>query len=241
MTSDHVHPFTATGHGTGPFRVVRCYEKIYQACPEAPVQGAGRCEHCCQGIRWCYVIRDLPSGHEFVVGCDCALKADRTYAPALRTARREYVRAERERVSLAAQRERNGGLTDREVREAREEGRRAAVRWLEAERKAAQRWIGEVGKRSEMVVRIVRKLDYSSPYRGTKMLNVLDLNGSTLVWWQTGCGIGRVGDTVRIKATIKGHDTYRGEKQTTIQRATRIETLSEAPEIEAGFGRRIAS
>ena len=87
------------------WRVIGWREAVYQACVGAPVQSAGTCEKCGQGIR--YVVRVKSSeGTEMDVGQDCAVTleggielrdmrtAERAYAHKVYLESPEYARAE---------------------------------------------------------------------------------------------------------------------------------------------------
>lgn len=56
-----------------PYRIVGSHEAKFQACPGAPVQPAGTCDVCGNGIMLVVRVRDA-NGVEFNVGCDCAMK-----------------------------------------------------------------------------------------------------------------------------------------------------------------------
>lgn len=70
---------TATKHvfehlAPGPYKVVGFDRRTYQACPGAPVQVGGSCDHCGTGIIDTFVIQGS-NGHRFKVGSSCVLKA----------------------------------------------------------------------------------------------------------------------------------------------------------------------
>jgi len=67
------HKFEVAGLGKAPFRFVGVSEKVFQACPGAPVKPGGTCDYCGAGIRDCFHVRSA-DGKEFVVGCDCINK-----------------------------------------------------------------------------------------------------------------------------------------------------------------------
>lgn len=71
-----VHPFEESGLGKAPFRCIGMSEKVYVAYPGAPAQASGTCDHCGNGIRYCYHVQSADR-REFVVGCDCVLKLNR--------------------------------------------------------------------------------------------------------------------------------------------------------------------
>lgn len=70
-----VHCFERAGLGKAPFAFQGSHERTYQACPGAPIQPAGTCAYCGQGIRYCFIIRSS-DGKLFEVGSDCVEKTD---------------------------------------------------------------------------------------------------------------------------------------------------------------------
>jgi hypothetical protein len=100
--------------------------------------------------------------------------------------------------------------------------------WLKAEEEAwemnramTSSFVGEIGKRVELTVRCVGVQKISEGGYGTfgprYLLRMRDESGNVLTQW-TGCPNLGVGDTVQIRATVKEHSEYRGEKQTVVQR-----------------------
>jgi hypothetical protein len=79
-------------------------------------------------------------------------------------------------------------------------------------------WIGEIGGKIELDVCVesVRYLD--GAYGTTTLINYRDSVGNVFVWFGSGYKDVKPGDTIRIKGTIKGHDEFRGVKQTTLTR-----------------------
>lgn len=68
-----IHKFEAAGLGKAPFTFIGMEEKTYTACPGAPTQAAGTCDHCGRGIRYCCHIQSA-DGKQFVVGSGCVTK-----------------------------------------------------------------------------------------------------------------------------------------------------------------------
>jgi len=108
-----IHPFERAGLGNAPFRFMGISEKTYQACHGAPVQAAGTCDYCGQGIMYVFHVRSA-DGRAFGVGCDCirkcdkesvlddAIKADAVRQRAMRKAKRDEVhRKESKRIADA--------------------------------------------------------------------------------------------------------------------------------------------
>jgi len=267
MTKDNestwIHPFELTGLGRAPFHFVQMVERVYQACHGAPVQPGGTCDHCGNGIRYCYQIRSA-DGRLSEVGCDCVRKthdtaldakvkaAKRTFRHAIKaqqwrdaeTLRKESERDENERHGFER-------LSDDELRrrynERREElwQHKIECERLDRERaKARSRHVGAVGKRGVFRVTIERTIVIENEYKwGDKLLYLLrDSNGNRLTWfcsgrrlriacspddprgWQVEVGKyerrAKDGETLQIRATVKKHDTYDGERQTVLSRVT---------------------
>lgn len=157
-----IHPFEAAGLGKAPFNMVGFSEKVYSACPGAPEQAAGSCDYCGTGIKYQCHIRSS-DGRDFVVGTDCVMKLDRADNRLISQANKQIAlakqakkNAERQarmeaiaaagRAEDQAQRERNGGLTDREKAEAERKAKAAAV---EAEMREKNGWLLKVLERRD--------------------------------------------------------------------------------------------
>lgn len=83
--------------------------------------------------------------------------------------------------------------------------------------------VGTVGKRTvfrDLTVLSVRDLE--SAYGVTHLYVFADPVGNRLKWFASRtCGV--PGDVVTIKATVKGHETYRGVAETVLTRGARVE------------------
>lgn len=73
---DAIHPFERAGLGKAPFRFIGVSEKVYMAHPGAPLQPAGTCDYCGNGIRYCFGVASA-DGRKFIVGCDCVYKLNK--------------------------------------------------------------------------------------------------------------------------------------------------------------------
>lgn len=67
------HVFERAGFGKAPFRLVAVREETYQSHHSAPVQPAGTCDYCQNGILIVCIIRSS-DGHYAGVGSDCIRK-----------------------------------------------------------------------------------------------------------------------------------------------------------------------
>ena len=130
--------------------------------------------------------------------------------------------------------ERKAREAERKAREAEAARKEAERIKAEAARKAISQYVGNEGDRLTATVTLEKEVTFEVPsFKGwgtdTKHIYIfVDDAGNKLDWKTTGslgCWIDdntyrRVdeGDKVNIKATVKGHGEYNGEKQTEIQR-----------------------
>lgn len=152
-------------------------------------------------------------------------------------ARKAAAKEEREAAQLERQRDwsednGHGRITFEELDEKRERERR--------EKAAKSAHVGEVGKRIELVVRYERMHSWDGFYGPTQLFR-FDDEGNALVWKTSGylpCVDVRHADgwtanrpmpqgaILRIRATVKKHDDYRGERQTALTRVKVLEVVS---------------
>ena len=97
-------------------------------------------------------------------------------------------------------------------------------------------YFGEQGERLELDV-TVETTKLVSGYYGDKILYRFRTDaGNVMIWWCTGEGLwveaddrrAEAGDRFTVRATIKGHDAYRSERQTTVNRVHPVEYLGKA-------------
>ena len=150
---DMIHTFELAGLGTAPFRCVGVCElpspSLAEANPTAYMNAmrdlprgysCGTCAYCGQAIRINFLIQGS-DGSTFAVGSECVRKTNEAglikAAKALKSQRdrmkRQAAKVAAREAELQAQRDRNGGQTDWEVREAK---RVAEYEAQEAARKA---------------------------------------------------------------------------------------------------------
>lgn len=103
----------------------------------------------------------------------------------------------------------------------REEGKRAAEA---APKVPAPAYFGTPKKREIFLLTLVGVSQYDTSYGTTHVYRFLDSNGSTAVWKASSLQDLTQGTTYTIKATVKGHETYRSAPQTLL---TRCEVLGE--------------
>lgn len=91
---------------------------------------------------------------------------------------------------------------------------------LEQEKEpSTSEYIGEVGKKIEFTGTLVRKTGFQSYFGYQNVYTFNDENGNVLTWISAVVVGASLGASVKVRATIKEHKEYRGEKQTVITRA----------------------
>ena len=136
---------------------------------------------------------------------------------------------EAEYAEIRAKREAERAEREAQWAKEREERRKA-----EEARKAISKHVGNIGERITATVTLEKEVSFEVPsFKGwgtdTKWICIfVDESGNKLVWKTTSPlwvydenGYGKPvceGDTVTIKATVKDHGDYKGEKQTEVQR-----------------------
>ncbi len=99
-----------------------------------------------------------------------------------------------------------------------------------AKAKANSTHIGIVGERVCFIGEVVFMRDFDGQYGVTTLIKFVTDEGNAISWWASSpsynivsgqCGRKWIekGDSVSVKGTVKRHEEYKGEKQTTITRA----------------------
>lgn len=78
--------------------------------------------------------------------------------------------------------------------------------------------VGTVGERIDMDATITRTMVLDGNYGPRTMVQFLDGDGNTLVWWKSGEIDVAPGQAVKVRGTVKGHDAYKDVNQTTLTR-----------------------
>jgi len=111
-------------------------------------------------------------------------------------------------------------LSDRQL----ETGVEAANRQIERQKKNAETtWVASEGERIEFVWTTDKVVELEPSFFGyRKIYNSLvlahDENGNNFKYIGSGYGWPPVGETRKVKATVKSHDEYKGVKQTVVSR-----------------------
>jgi hypothetical protein len=161
-----LHPFEQAGLGQSPFRFVSMTKNIYSAAP-GHQQPGGTCCYCGQGIMYeCLIVS--ADGKRFTVGMDCVAKLDRADNRLVDAVHRAKLESDREKrneerksrwaeqdakreAKFQEQRDRNGGLTDMEVREAAAKADRESLAKIAVEQNS---WL----------IDVLNALDYRSDF-----------------------------------------------------------------------------
>lgn len=94
---------------------------------------------------------------------------------------------------------------------------RARERAAEAESKKASEHVGEVGKRIVLTLKVLSVKHLESDWGVTSLHLFVDEAGNRFKWFSSSVAFD-VGTTVTVKGTVKGHDEYKGCKQTLLSR-----------------------
>ena len=192
---------------------------------------------------WGPVINGQPSrsGVCFACGGDgVTTETVKEYTPehqAKLDAQREKREAKRAEEAAKAEAERKARNDEQARRKADREAQWAAE-------KAQSNYVGSVGDRLELEVSYKFKVKYESQFGTVKIYSFKDADGNTLVWKTTsgylwadgekengGNVIAQKGDKIKIKATVKEHSEYKGEKQTILNRVKLLEIIEKAQEV----------
>ena len=89
----------------------------------------------------------------------------------------------------------------------------------EAEKEQRKRggYVGEVGKREVFTVTVQRIITFENDFGIVKLHIMADEQGNNLVWYSSSKVL-EEGQTYKLKATVKEHKEYSGEKQTVLTR-----------------------
>lgn len=136
----------------------------------------------------------------------------------------EEASLERARKNRAASKARKGPALvafARGVLTSLEEVVKAEAAALEAERAKRSTYFGEPKKRYELELTLARQTNWEGTYGTTWFYRFEDGEGRALTWFGSKpLGAERIpnGTPVRVKATVKRHDTHKGEKVTVLNR-----------------------
>ena len=92
----------------------------------------------------------------------------------------------------------------------------------EAEKTSESQYFGEVKKRYEMEVTLDKLIITEGYYGATFIHRFIDDAGNVFMWFGSKELDAEKGDKIKIKATVKGHDEYKGTKQTVVTRVAMV-------------------
>lgn len=80
----------------------------------------------------------------------------------------------------------------------------------------ASNWFGKIGERYPFVLTCIKVVDYDNSYFGVNHIHTFEDENHNIFVWSTSARCLEVGHTYEMTATIKGHETYRNSKNTTL-------------------------
>lgn len=88
---------------------------------------------------------------------------------------------------------------------------------------------GTIKKREEFVLTVMETREMRNDFGTTTLIKFLDSEKRLAIWFASGYKVDeyKIGDTFRVKATIKKHDSYKGAAQTALTRVTVIKKIEE--------------
>jgi hypothetical protein len=91
-------------------------------------------------------------------------------------------------------------------------------------------WVGTPKKREVFTLTVVKKFDVEGYYGTSTVHKFQDAQGNSLVWFSSRGTDYEVGHTYEVKATVKEHREYKGNKETAISRVVCMSEVGEAGE-----------
>ena len=83
---------------------------------------------------------------------------------------------------------------------------------------AVSQWVGEVKKREDFNLKVVGLYSFETDFGTTTLVSFEDENGNQLIWKASSNPGMTLGQSYKVKGTVKAHGEYKGQKQTTISR-----------------------
>ena len=84
-------------------------------------------------------------------------------------------------------------------------------------------WVGTIGEKYLDTVTLVRKGWCDTRFGGSNIYTFKDADGNEIVWFTSTRLAKEVGDTFKMRATVKTHNEYKGKKNTVVTRAKVVE------------------
>lgn len=117
-----------------------------------------------------------------------------------------------------------------------------AIRKTVKETQKESEFFGEVKKRYELTLKILSMREFAGNFGAMYLYKFVTPEGNSAAWWAShyfpvvdGSRVIGVGDTVRVKATVKSHEDYKGRdgvftRQTNLTRVTLLSLVEAAAE-----------
>ena len=103
--------------------------------------------------------------------------------------------------------------------------KREIERIVRQEKRKPSEYVGSARDKIEIVVTVAAIFGFETQYGYAKIVKMVNEEGDEFKWMTSSdLNVDR-GDKVKIKATIKGHETYKGVKQTQLVRVKVVERL----------------
>ena len=83
--------------------------------------------------------------------------------------------------------------------------------------KKSNEYVGAVGERAVFEVTVLKHMTFDTDFGTTHLFTMADALGNNLVWFASGNNLD-VGDTIKLKGTVKAHNERNGFKQTVLTR-----------------------
>lgn len=83
-------------------------------------------------------------------------------------------------------------------------------------------WVGEVGKRQLFFLTVEAVITIQSDWGVSLLHRMMDEDGNKFTWFANRGDGFQQGDHLLLRGTVKKHDTYKGEQQTTISRCEKV-------------------
>ncbi len=97
-----------------------------------------------------------------------------------------------------------------------------AQRAIERKARPVSNHVGTVGKREEFTIRVLRSVPIESEYGSSYLYIMEDEAGNRLTWFSSTGNLEASEDFIKVRATVKGHDDYKGQKQTKLTRVAEV-------------------
>ncbi len=91
----------------------------------------------------------------------------------------------------------------------------------ESKKQVVSNYFGEIKVRAEYTLTLIKEQAFESDWGTSFMERFLDEAGNVAIWWASSCPEQmKIGETYKVKATVKAHSEYQGVKQTVLTRVS---------------------